>query len=67
MTRGEHMRAAREKKGLTIRELANRAGIHYNTLSALERDQFVGRIDTIELLAEALRVSLDKYVGFKAR
>ena len=64
MTRGETMRKWREKRGLTQLELAELSGIHQVTISALEKGRNSGgNLDTIELLADALSLSIDEYVG----
>ena len=64
MTRGEIMRMWREKRGLTQPELAKLSGISQVTISALEIGRNSGgNLDTIELLADALGLSIDEYVG----
>lgn len=63
MTRGEAMRAARKKAGLSIEKLAALAGVERNTVARIEREEHIGRIDTIELLADVLGLSIDKYIG----
>ena len=66
MTRGETMRWWREKRGLTQCELAKLSGISQVTISALEIGRNSGgNLDTIELLADALGLSIDEYVGRK--
>ena len=66
MTRGETMRRGREKRGLTQPELARISGISQVTISALEIGRNSGgNLDTIELLADALGLSIDEYVGHK--
>ena len=66
MTRGEIMRKWREKRGLSQLELAELSGIHQVTISALEIGRNSGgNLDTIELLADALGLSIDAYVGHK--
>ena len=66
MTRGEIMRMWREKRGLTQLELAELSGIHQVTISALEKGRNSGgNLDTIELIADALGLSIDEYVGHK--
>ena len=60
------MRKWREKRGLTQPELAELSGIHQVTISALEKGRNSGgNLDTIELLADALGLSIDEYVGNK--
>ena len=64
MTRGEIMRKWREKRGLSQCELAKLSGISQVTISALEKGRNSGgNLDTIELLADALGLSIDEYVG----
>ena len=66
MTRGETMRMWREKRGLTQPELARLSGISQVTISALEIGRNSGgNLDTIELLADALGLSIDEYVGHR--
>lgn len=65
MTRGSHMRVAREASGLSVMELAERAGIAPQTLRYIERDVVSPRLDTVELLADQLCIGLDEYVGRK--
>ncbi len=60
------MRMWREKRGLTQPELAKLSGISQVTISALEIGRNSGgNLDTIELLADALGLSIDEYVGHK--
>lgn len=61
--RGLSMRRAREKAGLTCRELEDLSGISFNTIAAIERGARAGNISTIELLADALKIGLDEYIG----
>ena len=57
------MVAARKRAGLSQERLAEMAGLPRNTLGRIERGEHVGMIDTIELLADALRISIDEYIG----
>ena len=64
MTRGEIMRMWREKRGLTQCGLAKLSGISQATICAVEIGRNSGgNLDTIELLADALGLSIDEYVG----
>lgn len=63
MTRGEHMKEARRNAGLTIRELSAKSYISGTTISRLERSERLGAFETVELLADALGISIDEYVG----
>jgi len=67
MTRGEAMRAARKKRGLSIRDLSERSGYSADTICQLERNKRAGNIDTITDLADTLGVSIDEYVGHEQK
>lgn len=67
MTRGEAMAAARKRAGLSQQELSSRSGVPRTTIARLECRQRQGRIDTIELLADALGIGIDEYVGHGVR
>lgn len=54
---GAMLRAYRKREGLTAAELAERSGIHRNTLSALERGQ--GNVELNTLLAICEQLGLD--------
>jgi len=63
MTRGEHMKAVRLASGLTREELSNRSGVSVPAICLIERDRCGPRLSTLELLADALCISLDDYIG----
>lgn len=65
MTRGEYMRRARKNAGFTLDDLSKASGIYKNTIHLLEKGKSKGTIDTIELLADALGLSVDEYIGHK--
>jgi len=67
MTRGEHMKAARKKAHLTLRQLQERSGVRYSIISALEREIHGPQLTTAEVLADALGISIDEYVGHKVK
>lgn len=67
MTRGQHMAAARKKAGLTQEQLSAKAGLHRVTLARLECGDRQGLIGTLEILADALGISVDEYVGHEVR
>lgn len=46
-TLGERIRIARKRRGLTLRELAGRAGVSPNTLLALERGRSTASIGVL--------------------
>ena len=59
------MRMHREKRGLSQYELADLSGVTQKTIWALEHDKNNGSVTTVELLADALGLSIDEYVGHK--
>jgi transcriptional regulator with XRE-family HTH domain len=63
MTRGEHMKEARRKAGLTINELAKLSTVSGTTISRLERGDHLGAFETVAILAKALGLTIDEYVG----
>ena len=65
MTRGQTMRMHRERAGLSQYELADLSGVTQKTIWALEHDKNNGSVTTVELLADALGLSIDEYVGHK--
>lgn len=68
MTRGEYMRKARQRAGLTIRQLAALSGVSANAIGGLERGRRIsGQYMTIEVLADALGLSVDEYTGHRWR
>ena len=61
------MRAWRERAGLTMRGLADKAGVCYMTVSRVENDQTGCSLTSAELLADALGLSLDEYTGHEVK
>ena len=58
------MRNWRVRRGLSQSKLAELSGINASTISALELDRNSGgTMDTIEILADTLGLSIDVYVG----
>ncbi|MBQ3330818.1 MAG: helix-turn-helix transcriptional regulator [Ruminococcus sp.] len=57
------MKHARERAGLTIRDLAAKARVEPKTISVLENDYRQGQLATVVLLADALNISIDEYIG----
>lgn len=66
MTRGEYMRRARRNAELTIKQLAALSGVSANAIGGLERGKRIsGQYMTIEVLADALGLSVDEYTGHR--
>lgn len=67
MTIGESMRAARERAGLTRRQLSERSGVHVLTIGKQERDESVPRLLNVIDLADSLGITIDEYIGHGVR
>ena len=67
LTRGGDMRRARREKGLTMVDLGEKSGVCVASLAHWERDMCSPTLESLELVAHALGLSLDEYVGFPER
>lgn len=56
---GEKIRAVRERRALTLREVADRAGVSESLVSQIERNRVSPAIDTLLALADALDLDLE--------
>ncbi|MDL2228661.1 helix-turn-helix domain-containing protein [Treponema sp. OttesenSCG-928-L16] len=56
---GEKIRAVRERKSLTLKEVAERAGVSESLVSQIERNRVSPAIDTLLSLADALDIDLE--------
>ncbi len=56
---GEKFRTVRERRGLTLREVAERAGVSESLVSQIERNRVSPAIDTLLSLADALDLDLE--------
>lgn len=63
MRAGAYMKRAREAARLTQEDLAERAGVSRKTLVMIEKGGQHGNLRTIIALADALGMSIDKYIG----
>ena len=57
------LREWREKRGLSLRKLADLSGIHYVTLARIEAGLIDPRLSTLRKLAKALKVTITQLVG----
>ena len=55
---GKRIRRARKDKKISQEELADRVGLHYTTISRIERGISNPPVQTISKIARALKVSL---------
>jgi transcriptional regulator with XRE-family HTH domain len=61
---GRRLRAARAARGMTLRDVANEAGVSIAYLSDLERAVLTNpTLDKLRAIADALRVSIDDLLG----
>jgi transcriptional regulator with XRE-family HTH domain len=56
---GEKIRAVRERRALTLKEVAERAGVSESLVSQIERNRVSPAIDTLLALADALDIDLE--------
>ena len=61
------MRQARERAGLTIKELTEKAHLGENTLGNWENGRSLPRIDSAVLVADVLGISVSEYIGHKVK
>lgn len=59
------MRRARELAGLTMVQLSKLTGISADCIGQYERERNIPHIDAVEILADALGLSIDEYTGHK--
>lgn len=59
---GKRIRTLRKEKGITQEEFANRIGMSYKTINAIENGSKGTKIDTLVLMAEELETTLDYIV-----
>lgn len=57
--RGDALKLARESAGLSMRQLAEQAGVSVNTVSLIEAGQSCPRADVLAALAKALNTTMD--------
>ncbi len=56
---GEKIRTVREKKGLTLKAVAQKAGVSESLVSQIERNKVSPAIDTLLTLADVLDINLE--------
>ena len=57
--RGDALKQARESAGMSMRQLAEKAGVSANTVSLIENGQSNPRADVLAALAKALGTTMD--------
>ena len=60
---GERLRAARRSRGLTISEVAERAGVTAGFISQLERDLTSASLSSLYRICTALEIDLEALVS----
>ena len=58
-----HLKAIREKRGLTVRKLGELAGVHYVSIVKMETGKLDPRLSTLQRVAGALDVSVSELIG----
>lgn len=62
-TMGRAMREKREELGWSLHRLAERSGLHENTILGYEKDEHQPGLFNLTVLADTLDISLDEYIG----
>lgn len=60
---GAQLKALRQRRHLSTRELAARSGISHTTISLMERDRISPSIDTLQAVLDALGSRLSEFLG----
>lgn len=63
MTMGQSMKNARKKAGLTQKKLSEISGIPLTSIAKYEGDEVSPTITKVHILANALGISIDEYIG----
>lgn len=64
VTMGEYIRLMRERRCMSIGDMAKAAGLSRNTITAVERDEANVTLDTLGAIFQALQMQL-KFRGIK--
>lgn len=57
---GERLKAARQLRGLTLKQVQNRTGIDYVTIHKYESNKSIPKIDNAKKLADAYQLSFSE-------
>jgi transcriptional regulator with XRE-family HTH domain len=57
------LKAIRDKRGVTLRELQTRSGVHFVTIHEIEAGKRNPRLSTLRKLAKALGVKVSDLIG----
>jgi DNA-binding XRE family transcriptional regulator len=60
---GAQIRAGRALVGLTVRELAERSGVHRNTISNIEVGRYHGAPESLAAIRKALEAAGVRFIG----
>lgn len=63
ITIGQRIRSRRQSLGLTLKDVADREGLHTGNLSELENDKYLPSVPALIALSRALDVSVDWLLG----
>lgn len=61
---GQRLKGYREKKGLSLRKLADLADIDFSHLHKVEKGESNPSISTVKIIAEALGIKMSKLFDF---
>ena len=57
------LKAIRDKRGISLRRLADKAGVEFSTVHRIEREKVTPRLATLARLAKALKVTVADLIG----
>lgn len=57
------MQQMRKSSGLSLTALGEKAGVHRDTIFLWEHDKIKPKLETLELVASAMGISVAQYVG----
>lgn len=60
---GKNLQALRQRRQLSMRELALRSGVSHSTISMIERDAISPTIDTLQAILDALGSRLAEFLS----
>lgn len=61
---GLHLKSIREKKGFSLRQLADQADISFNQIHKIEKGETSPSISLVKAIADALGVKMGRLVEF---
>ena len=61
---GKNLRAIREKKGLSLRKLADEADINFTQIHRIEMGETSPSVSLVKAIADAMNIKIGKFFDF---